>query len=283
VPDSVASGTLRSSSSKRASRPVRRIRAKFRPLPAERYVHPKAVGLVNAEAEHSANIDVAEDNAPNYLNWIADRCRPHLGHRVLEVGAGIGSVTERFAPGRQVLAIERSEWCIKELQDRFAETPNVTVRHADLQELFGEEQRFDSIVMINVLEHVEDDVEALSSLRQLLVPGGRVVLYIPALNALYGPWDRKVGHYRRYAKWRMRQVLAAAGLVEVDMRYMNVLSIPAWWIFSQGNVERSVAGRLSLWDRTGVVVGRFLESIVRPPVGLNLFCVAKARDEQPAP
>jgi protein-L-isoaspartate O-methyltransferase len=274
----VASRTLPSSPAKRGWKPFRRIGAKFRPLPAERYVHPDAIGLVNAEAEHSANIDVAEDNAPNYLSWIAERCRPHLGQRVLEVGAGIGSITERFAGGREVLAIERSEWCIKELERRFAATPNVTVRHADLVELFNEEQRFDSIVMINVLEHVEDDVAALASLRQLLVPGGRVVLYIPALNGLYGPWDRKVGHYRRYAKWRMRKVLAAAGLVEVDMRYMNALSIPAWWIFSQGNVERSVAGRLSLWDRTGVVIGRRLESIIQPPVGLNLFCVARASD-----
>jgi SAM-dependent methyltransferase len=178
-----------------------------------------------------------------------------------------------------VLAIERSGWCIEELEKRFAQTPNVTVRHADLVELFGEPQRYDSIVMINVLEHIEDDVAALASLRRLLVPGGRVVLYIPALNGLYGPWDRKVGHYRRYSKWRMRRVLDAAGLVEVDLRYMNSLSIPAWWIFSHGNVERSVAGRLNLWDKTGVPLGRLIESVIPPPLGCNVFCVARAKDE----
>jgi 2-polyprenyl-3-methyl-5-hydroxy-6-metoxy-1,4-benzoquinol methylase len=232
--------------------------------------------MVNAEADHSGNIDVAEDNAPNYLSWIADRIRPHLGERVLEIGAGVGSITERYAPGRQVLAIERSKWCIEELDKRFAGSPNVTVRLADVVELFEEPQRFDSVVMINVLEHIEDDAGALGALRQLLAPGGRVVLYVPALNGLYGPWDRKAGHYRRYSKWRMRQVLGAAGLQAVDLRYMNSLSIPAWWIFSQGNVERSVAGRLNLWDRTGVPLGRALESVISPPLGLNLFCVARA-------
>jgi precorrin-6B methylase 2 len=241
-------------------------------------VHPKAAGLVNAEAEHTANLDVAVDNAPNYHTWIADRCRPHLGQRVLEVGAGTGSITQRFADGRDVVVIERDEWCIGELQQRFASSPNVTVRQADLTELVDEGQRFDSVVMVNVLEHIEDDVAALRALRGLLAPGGRVVLYVPALNGLYGAFDRKAGHYRRYAVWRMRQVLAAAGLVEVDLRYMNLLTIPAWWIYSRSNLDRSSAGRLSLWDRTGIVIGRRLESIVRVPVGLNLFCVARASD-----
>jgi 2-polyprenyl-3-methyl-5-hydroxy-6-metoxy-1,4-benzoquinol methylase len=181
-------------------------------------VHPKAVGLVNAEADHTANIDVAEDNAPNYLQWIADRCRPHLGQRVLEVGAGTGSITARYAEGREVLAVERADWCIKEMERRFASSPNVTVRHADLAALADEGLRFDSVVLLNVLEHIEDDVAALESLRRLLVPGGRVVLYVPALNGLYGPFDRKAGHYRRYAPWRMRQVLAAAGLVDLLAR-----------------------------------------------------------------
>jgi 2-polyprenyl-3-methyl-5-hydroxy-6-metoxy-1,4-benzoquinol methylase len=242
-------------------------------------VHPKAAGLVNAEAEHTANLDVAGDNAPNYLTWIADSCRPYLGQRVLEVGAGTGSVTQRFSGGRDVTVIERDDWCIGELRRRFASSPNVTVRQADLTELVDEGLRFDSVVMVNVLEHIEDDVAALESLRGLLVPGGRIVLYVPALNGMYGKFDRRAGHYRRYAPWRMRRVLAAAGLREVRMRYMNFLSIPPWWIFSRGNVEQSPTGRLSLWDRTGVVIGRRLESVVRVPIGLNLFCVATAIDE----
>jgi 2-polyprenyl-3-methyl-5-hydroxy-6-metoxy-1,4-benzoquinol methylase len=233
------------------------------------------MGLVNAEADHNANIDVAEDSAPNYLEWIAARCRPHLGQRVLEVGAGTGSITARFANGREVLAVERDDWCIKEMERRFAGSPNVTVRRAELAELADEGLRFDSVVLLNVLEHIEDDVAALESLRGLLAPSGRIVLYVPALNGLYGAFDRKAGHYRRYAAWRMRQVFAAAGLVEVEMRYMNLLSVPAWWIFSRGNLERSSAGQLSLWDKTGIVVGRRLESLIRVPVGLNLFCVAR--------
>jgi SAM-dependent methyltransferase len=165
------------------------------------------------------------------------------------------------------------------MERRFAGNPNVSVRRADLTEMAQCGERFDSAVMINVLEHIEDDVAALALLRELLSPGGRVVLYVPALNGMYGNFDRRAGHYRRYAPWRMRRVFAAAGLREVAMRYMNILSLPPWWIFSRGATDRSPTGQLSLWDRTGVVIGRRLESAVRVPIGLNLFCVAESNDE----
>ena len=97
--------------------------------------------------------------------------------------------------------------------------------------------------MLNVLEHIEDDVDVLIKMRSLLETGGRIVMYVPAVNGLYGKWDRKVGHWRRYSRWRLRQVLEAAGLVEVEMRYMNMLSIPPWWVFSHSDVDRSTAGR----------------------------------------
>lgn len=230
---------------------------------------------MHADSDHDLNLDVAEDSAPNYLRWIADAIRPHLGRRVLEVGAGTGSITAQYADDRAVLAIDRSAWCVEEMRRRFATSPNVTVRHADLDALVDEEQRFDSVVMLNVLEHIEDDVAALESMARLLEPGGRVVVYVPALNGMYGPWDRKVGHYRRYAPWRMRAVLHEAGLVEVEMRYMNALSLPAWWVRSRTSVDRDLAGGLSLWDRTGIRIGRRFESLVRVPFGLNLLCVAR--------
>jgi hypothetical protein len=87
-----------------------------------------------------------------------------------------------------------------------------------------------------------------------------------------------VGHYRRYSPWRLRKVLAAAGLRPIELRYMNLLTIPGWWIFSHSDFEKSAAGKLSLWDKTGIVVGRRLESIVRVPLGLNVFCAAEAID-----
>lgn len=254
------------------------LRARLRPGPAARYVNPKALGIVNEDGDHDAGIDVAEENSPNYLRWIADRVRPHLGQTVLEVGAGTGSITELYAPGRQVLAIDRSRWCVDEMEKRFAAVDNVEVREVDVLELIDEGRRFDSVVMLNVLEHIEDDVAILRMLGSLLEPEGRVVVYVPALNGLYGKWDRKVGHYRRYAPWRLRAVLDEAGMTPVEIGYMNALSIPAWLAFANSDVEKSNAGSMSLWDKTGIAWGRRIESVVPIPFGLNVFCAARRVD-----
>ena len=252
--------------------------SRFRPTPATRYVHPKAVSLLEQEGAHDADLDISGENAPNYLSWVASLCEPHLGHKVLEVGAGLGAITARYQQGREVVANDVSPACLSALHERFDGYPNVRVEDWDLRTLELEE-RFDSIVMVNVLEHIADDVGALQGLSRLLVPGGRLIVYVPALNGLYGPLDKKVGHYRRYSVWRLGQVFEEAGLDPVELRWMNTLAIPAWAAFGRGDVNDAQRSSklLGLWDRTAVPAGRFVESRVRMPIGLNVFGVGRPR------
>jgi SAM-dependent methyltransferase len=243
---------------------------RLRPEPAVRYVHPRAI---RSEGEWNLHVDIAEDSAPNHLHRIAALCRPHLGPRVLDVGAGTGAITQHLAQGREVVAVELSDWCVRALERRFADAANVTVAQVDLHQL-RDERGFDAIVMINVLEHLRDDVGALSALRGVLHPGGRVVIYVPAMNWLYTGFDSRIGHYRRYAKWRLRAVVKAVGLHVVELRYLNALAIPAWLLLAHSRIADEPGGGLALWDRVGVPVGRVLDTL-HLPVGLNLFCVAR--------
>jgi SAM-dependent methyltransferase len=231
---------------------------------------------VEQEGDHDADLDLASESAPNYLSWVAELCRPHLGRRVLEVGAGLGAITARYERGREVVANDVSIPCVRALRERFADHPNVRVEERDLRAL-EMDGRFDSVLMVNVLEHIADDVEALRGLGRLLVPGGDVVVYVPALNGLYGTLDEKVGHYRRYSVWRLREVFREAGLEPVELRWVNFLAIPAWAAFSRGDVDdRQRTGKLlSLWDRAAVPAARFLEAHVRMPIGLNVFGVGR--------
>jgi SAM-dependent methyltransferase len=248
----------------------------LRSRPASRYIHPKAIGLAEAEGDHDAGLDRASEAAPNYLRWIADLCRPHLGKSVLEVGAGNGSITQLFADGRRVLATDVSEGCVAALEERFRHTPTVEVAKADVRTVELDE-RFDSVLMINVLEHIEDDVGTLASVQRFLRPGGSIVIYVPALNGLYGRWDLKVGHRRRYSRWRLGEVFREAGLESIELRYVNILAIPAWAAFSRTSVDRTARGSLTVWDRTAVPLGRLLESRIRMPIGLNLLGVGRVR------
>jgi SAM-dependent methyltransferase len=248
----------------------------LRPRPASRYIHPKAITLSEGEGDHDAGLDTASESAPNYLRWIADLCRPHLGQSVLEVGAGIGSITKLYADGRRVLATDVSELCVSALEERFRDIPTVEVARADVRTLELDE-RFDSVLMINVLEHIEDDVGTLISVQRFLRPGGSIVIYVPALNGLYGRWDLKVGHRRRYSRWRLSEIFREADLEAVELRYVNLLAIPAWAAFSRTSVERTARGSLTFWDRTAVPMGRLLESRIRVPIGLNLLGVGRMR------
>ena len=244
---------------------------RFNEPPAAGYVHPKMAAV---EGEHDAALDLADEASPNYLQWIADLCRPHLGNSVLEVGAGIGAITERIADGRRIVATDLSDHCVARLEDRFGARDDVAVAKADLR-TFEPAEPFDSVLMVNVLEHIEDDAGALARLRGFLKPGGTVVVYVPALNGLYGAWDRKVGHYRRYSRWRLGEVLRAGGFEVAELRYANLLAIPAWAAFSRSQVDATIGRSLSIWDSAVVPVVRAVESRVRAPIGLNLLGVGR--------
>ncbi len=250
--------------------------SRLRPAPPARYIHPKAAVLLAQEGDHDADLDLASESTPNYLSWVAELCRLHLGHRVLEVGAGLGAITARYEQGREVVANDVSPPCVRALRKRFDNHPNVHVEDRDLRTL-KLDARFDSVLMVNVLEHIADDAAALRGLSRLLVPGGDVVVYVPALNSLYGAVDEKVGHYRCYSVWRLREVFREAGLEPVELRWVNFLAIPAWAAFSRGDVDdRQRSGKLlSLWDRTAVPATRFLEAHVRMPIGLNVLGVGR--------
>jgi SAM-dependent methyltransferase len=250
------------------------LKRRLRPEPAARYVHPNARDRPSETGEHDHNLDVADQNAPNYLRWIADLTEPYLGQRVLELGAGIGSITELWAGGHEVVASDLSDPCVAALHERFDHWPNVSVSQQDVRELREAGERFDSVVMINVLEHIEDDAGVLDALGGLLTLGGNIIIYVPALNGLYGAWDHKVGHYRRYSRWRLREVGREAGLRPLELRYVNLLAIPAWIAFSRSDIgERTTSSSLSIWDRTGIPASRAIEARVRVPVGLNVLGV----------
>jgi SAM-dependent methyltransferase len=249
----------------------------FNARPAARYVHPRAARIDEQEDDDRFNLDVVEDVAPNYVSWMAQLCAPHLGRTVLEIGAGIGAVTEHLVRGREIVATDLSPSSVETMRERFRDAPNVTVLQADVRTLSSSE-RFDSVLMINVLEHIRDDVATLELLRGRLNPGGTIVVYVPALNGLYGSWDERARHFRRYSKWRLRRVLEAAGLEPVELRYANLLAIPAWFLFSVLRRSGDDGGSsLGLWDRTGVPLTRFVESRVPVPLGLNLLAVGVSR------
>jgi SAM-dependent methyltransferase len=169
--------------------------------------------------------------ASKYNGWVYQMLKPFIGRDILEVGSGIGNMTRYFLGHGRVTATDISPFCLRELERTYAENKNVRVRPLDIRRnSYPEVEIYDTIVCLNVLEHVEDDVEALRNMRKLLKPGGRLLLYVPCNPRLYCEIDRGVGHYRRYVLEELLSKMKKAGYRVPVFRHHNMLGALGWWI-----------------------------------------------------
>jgi SAM-dependent methyltransferase len=211
-----------------------------------------------------------------YNEWILEEIMPFLGADILEVGCGNGNLTVLLAQhARRLVSVDIDAHLVEFARSRTAHLANVSVRRADATQLVVEQQ-FDSVILLDVLEHIEDDGIVLAMLRQGLRPGGRIVIKVPAIPFLYNRLDRAVGHYRRYGRSQLRRVMGAAGFCETRVWAFNMLGIAGWCI--NGSVlrrELPPAEHVDHFNRLVPAV-RVLERWVRPPIGLSLFGVGEA-------
>jgi SAM-dependent methyltransferase len=228
-----------------------------------------------ADAELAATLDNL-DGANNYAGWIFELIQPHLGDEVLEVGAGHGTFTEMLArQAKRVVASDISERCVSRLRERFSGQDSVEVLHGSVDSAAALGP-FDSVILINVLEHIEDDDGTLRDLRgRLLRPGGRVVLWVPAFWLLYSDFDRKIGHYRRYRRPGLRTQLEDAGYEVQDIRYVNAVGAVAWLVLARLLRRTPTHGTpVKVFDRYFVPVLERLERRWHPPFGQSVLAVA---------
>ncbi|MGK7890990.1 MAG: class I SAM-dependent methyltransferase [Leptolyngbyaceae cyanobacterium] len=212
--------------------------------------------------------------ASSYNNWIFSQFRPWLGDRTLEVGCGTGNFSELLAQQSQHLtALDLESSYVQHTKHRLRHYPNIEVLQADATQL-SEQQSFDSIVMLDVLEHIEDDITTLRQLKQSLNPNGFLIIKVPALQSLYGTMDEVIGHHRRYSRQTLDAALKQAGFGQSRLWYFNIAGIPGWWL-NGSLLKRSTppSSQVGMFDKV-VPLLQAIESAVKPPVGLSLFAIA---------
>ena len=181
-----------------------------------------------------------------------------------------------FADRERVVLTDTEPYYLGRLRERFAGRPHVTVAELRLPALSPglAAERLDSVVCLNVLEHIEDDGAALSAMHQLLQPGGRLVLLVPALRALHGTLDEALGHFRRYVPAELSTKLRAAGFRVRHLEYFNLAGIPGWWLAGRVLRRRLIPSGALRWYDALVPLFR-LERLLPWRVGQSLIAIGE--------
>lgn len=233
---------------------------------------------VDEEPHHTLGLEVMTD-AVRYRRYLLGLFEPHCGRSVLEVGSGLGDLAAELKGHDRLIVTDVDPVCLRELSARFEGRPDVQVMRLDLREGDPACQPVDTVLAVNVLEHIVDDVAALRRMTKAVVPGGNVVLFVPAYPSLYGPHDRAAGHVRRYVPKTLVGAVVAAGLSVEAIRPVNFLGGIAWWIAVRvGGCSSPRSGLVRLYDRLVVPLVRLMEARWRPPFGQSILCIARVPD-----
>lgn len=214
-----------------------------------------------------------------YNAWLHDRFDAALGRRVLEVGSGVGNQTRFFVDRERVVASDVEIHYVRELKAKFENRSNVKVASyrfplsaADRAELAAE--AVDTIVCLNVLEHIEDDRATIADFASVLPSGGRLVLLVPSLKALYGSLDVHLHHYRRYERDELARLVREAGFEVEKVRFLNRPGVLGWWLNSKV-LKRKVLPKGQLAAFRWILPLLRLEEKSEPSFGMSLLVLAR--------
>lgn len=224
--------------------------------------------------------------AVKYHRWILEVFGPYLGSRLVEVGAGAGSFSEMLLERQpeSLTLVEPSAEMSRLLGERIEHlrgSARVSIHNSvfrNVAESIRNDERPDSILYVNVLEHIDDDEGELAAISQTLEHGGRASIFVPALRQLYGSFDSEVGHVRRYKKAELEEKCERAGLRVILSRYFDVLGIVPWWLkYCVLRSNKMEPGAVHFYDKYCVPLTKAAEGLLRPPVGKNILLVAEKK------
>jgi SAM-dependent methyltransferase len=231
-------------------------------------------------------VELTVRSARNYYRWLLQEIDRNCGDVVLEIGAGTGEIAEGLLKeGRKLILNEMDELLYIQLKSRFNNNSNVKIIKGDInvmkRDIFkitgssGKDEKVDTILMINVLEHIKDDVLILRKAKEILGNSGRLILYVPAHRWLYGEYDRVLGHYRRYSKKLLKNILEGGGFKVKILKGMHFTGVFGWLLYKLTGVHGHNEAMVRHYDRLVIPVSRFIEERLGIRWGLSYFCVAE--------
>ncbi len=214
-----------------------------------------------------------------YNRWVEGQFYKYLSGNILEVGCGIANFSQYLSKYGKLTAIDINREYIKQAKKKAGIDVRVGFGDIENGQYFFKERNFNTVVCINVLEHINNDKKALKNIAELLLPKGYLVLLVPAGKFLYNLIDRSIGHFRRYEKNELLLQLEEADFEIVKSKRLNFLGALGWFISGRVFKDSSVGeGKIRIFN---LIAPLFLkiESIIEPPVGTSILIIARKKEK----
>lgn len=211
-----------------------------------------------------------------YNNWTVNKFKEFLYGDILEAGCGVGNFTKDLTEYGRVFAVDINKNHIMEISKDVRNIAEVGFGDIEKgQYFFNNNQKFDTVICLNVLEHIKDDKKALKNLYNLLKKGGFLILLVPAYDFLFGEIDKSIGHYRRYNRKDLNNLIMNVGFKIIKKRVLNMLGAIGWWFSSKFLGNSSVdESKIKLFNLIAPLVLP-VEDLIEPPFGTSILIIAQ--------
>lgn len=220
--------------------------------------------------------------ADKFNQWMYSSIKPFCSGNILEIGSGIGNISKYFlADGAPIFLSDFNEEYCHLLKNQFTAFPNfIGIANIDLannhfdkdySHLFN---KFETVFALNVLEHIDNDRNALINVSKFLKKGGRLIILVPAYQSLYCRFDKELGHFRRYTRNTLRKAILESGFSIKTLFNFNLAGIAGWLIFGKISKRKQIEQTEMGVFNALVPFFKFIDFITFRKIGLSLIIVA---------
>lgn len=227
-------------------------------------------GLENLEAITEAD---------KFNGWMYDSIKSHCSGKILEVGSGIGNISQFFIEDQANIHLSdiRENYLVA-LKERFPNTNQMKLDlvHPEFDKIYANHlDQYDSIFALNVVEHIKDDSLTMANIKKLLKPGGKVIVLVPAFQSLYNVLDKELYHYRRYVPKTLNHIFKVNDITILKTHYFNAMGIPAWFIAGKLAGDKTIKkGKMNFYNAM-VPIFKLLDYPMKKIAGLSVICIGQ--------
>jgi len=215
--------------------------------------------------------------AKGFNRWMLSTFRRYIGSRVLEAGCGIGNFTELLLDRQRLVCVDNDPFYVEMIQRRYGHLENLRVQRTDLTNIADfqsiQRENIDTVVCLNVVEHIESDQQVLQHYFDVLAPGGHAIILVPAHQWLYSACDKVLGHFRRYSRGELRAKMTAAGFEVLSVREFNRLGVLGWLVNKM--LKRRELKPRQMWMYEFLLPVAKLMDFLRLGPGLSVIAVGR--------